>query len=162
MQRLAAILLAAATVGLSFAGELSGIHMPPYPEGLVQHDGSCIRMDQRLESSCPYEFGILEDGARIPRVIYVARLEGRDSSGKPKWVVLDSFRVPKLPVGYRVALAECSKNGTVDATIVAVVRRDNYKGWLDAVLIAKRFDLAKGTFSDLSLKGVRCKNVGMG
>ena len=162
MHRFAALLLATATLGQAAAGELSGLHVPPYPEGLVNTAGSCIRLDGRPQSSCSYGFGVLEDPAGIPRVLYAGRLEGHENSGKPKWLVLDSFTIPRLPSGARMALSECTENGTVDQTIVAVVRNDKSKEWLDALLVAKRFDLTKGTFSNLAVKHVRCKNVGMG
>ncbi|HEV2701252.1 MAG TPA: hypothetical protein VGV09_06455 [Steroidobacteraceae bacterium] len=162
MQRFAAILLISCGFARSYAGALSGIHMPPYPQGLVERGGSCIQLNERAAARCAYGFGVLADAAGNPKIIYAGRLEGRDESGKAKWLVLDSFRIPKLPGGYRMAVSECAENGTVDETIVAAVRSDGSKMWLDEVLFAKRFNVPKGEFSDLSVKHIRCKNIGMG
>ena len=145
MRRVIAFLLAAPAIARAVAGEFAGLHLPPYPQGLVEHDGACIRLADRSQPACTYGFAVLEDAARTPRVLYAGRLEGRENSGKPKWLVLDSFRIPKLPRGYRMALAECEEDGIVDETIVAAVRSDESKASLDDVLFAKRFDLRNGT-----------------
>lgn len=82
-------------------------------------------------------------------------------AGRNGWYwTLSEF--PSFRAGTRMALSECAENGTVDETIVAAVRNDSSKAWLDAALVAKRFDLTKRTFSELSVSHVRCRNVGIG
>jgi hypothetical protein len=96
-------------------------------------------------------------------LLYGARSEGLDAAGKPKWEVLDSVDISELPRGYRMTLSECYRDGAVDETVVAAVREAGQEDpWFRDILWAKRLDLARKVFIDVSRANVRCRNVGMG
>ena len=152
-------------VSLSDAGDLSGRRVPPFPDGLVNHDGACIVL-AGADQDCRYGFLILDDGAGVPTLLLGTEAEGRDDAGKPTWLVIDSVRISPLPKGYGLAYTECAYDGVVDGLIVAAVRRYDSAAkppeWLDHVLWARRLDLRRRVFVDLPSEQVRCKNVGMG
>jgi len=152
-------------VSLSNAGDLSGQRVPPFPDGLVNHDGACIAL-AGADRDCRYGFLILDDGAGVPTLLLGTESEERDDAGKPTWLVIDSFRISPLPKGYGLAYTECAYDGVIDGLIVAAVRRYDSAAkppeWLNEVLWVKRLDLRKRVFEDLPAERVRCKNVGMG
>jgi hypothetical protein len=151
---------------LSAAGELSGQRVPPFPDGLVNHDGACIVLAGAADRDCRYGFLILDDAAGVHTLLLGAESQGHDDAGKPTWLVIDSFRISPLPTGYGLAYTECAYDGAIDGLVVAAVRRYDRVArppeWLDEVLWAKRLDLRRRAFEDLPTEHVRCKNVGMG
>jgi hypothetical protein len=62
-----------------------------------------------------------------------------------------------------MTLSECYRDGAVDETVVAAVREAGQEDpWFRDILWAKRLDLARKVFIDVSRANVRCRNVGMG
>lgn len=139
-------------------GALSGLHFPPLPAGMTEWAGVCLELAQAAPGSCEYSFGVLADTHGAPRILYAARSEGRDASGKPRWLVLDSVDISALPAGYRMTLWQCSRDDVADATIVAAVHEDATSPWFRQMLWAKRLSLEQGRFVDIPLRGLRCAN----
>jgi hypothetical protein len=139
-----------------------GTHVPPLPSGYKETSGVCVRLGNDTAHDCDYSFATLANSASKKQILYAGRSEGHDPSGKPRFRVLDAVDISALPPAYRMTLWECSVNGVVDETIVAAVRNTDEQPWFREILWAKRFDLQKGAFVDISLAGVKCLNVGMG
>jgi hypothetical protein len=146
--------LAALLPAMAAADDLVGSTIPPYPAGLVNEQGACVR-------ECDFSIGILEDASSVPKSLFGARLAGRDDKGRARWTITDVVPYPILPEGYYLAMTTCESDGRKDETIVAVVRGEDTE-WLADVLWARRYDLDTQKFVDQPSTGVRCLNEGWG
>ena len=79
-----ATVLAAVIPAAAFADGLVGSTIPPYPDGIVHEQGACI-------ADCDFSIGILEDSSSIPRMLFGARLAGRDASAAARSRVRSAF-----------------------------------------------------------------------
>lgn len=139
----------------ALADGLVGSTIPPYPDGVVHEQGACI-------AGCDFSIGILEDSSSVPKMLFAARLAGRDDAGKARWTVTDALPFPALPEDYFLALTTCEVDGKQDEAIVAAVRGSEVEEWLEDVMWARRFDVATGKFVEHKSTGVRCLNEGWG
>src|ERR1700741_1745297 len=107
--------LAALLPAVVAADDLGGSTIPPYPAGLVNEQGACVR-------ECDFSLGILEDASSVPKTLFGARLAGRDDKGRARWTITDVVPYPILPEGYYLAMTNCESGSRKDETILAVGR----------------------------------------
>ena len=154
--------LSALLASAACATDLIGSTIPPYPDGLIDKYGACVaRTSRGLAHECDYSVGILESSDGKRRVLFGARMAGRDNNRKAFWTITDAIPYPVLPDGYFLAIALCQDDGKNDEAIIAAVR-DEKAEWLNELLWARRYDMSKERFVEHTTAGVRCRNEGWG
>ena len=147
------------------ATELIGQEVPPYPDGLVSRQGSCVTDSPGYEHVCDYQLALVEDADGTPRYVVAGQAVGHDANG-PRWRVLDAIVHPGLAADEYLALGACRLHGTADdepdPAIVAVVGFGGDVEWFDDVRRAWRLDFAQQRLVELPVAGVQCANEGYG
>ncbi len=167
--RVAASLIALLGTLPAAATDLVGQEVPPYPDGLVSRQGSCVTDVQGYEHVCDYALGLVEDADGRPRYIVAERSLGHDANG-PRWRVLDAIPHPDMAADEYLALGTCRLRGAPDdeaddepgPAIVAVVGLGGDVEWFDDVRRAWRLDFAQKRLVEMPGAGIQCANEAYG
>lgn len=141
------------------ASNLIGRIVPPYPDEWISQGGACIAGKLGIKRSCDYSIGILKNLDQLH--IFFGKSAPRINPKKARWFVTDLMPYPKTPAGFHVVYGFCERDGSPDASIIAVVKTTDSE-WFSNVQTAYRANMNTGRFEESSIKGVRCRNEGWG
>ena len=159
MKTIAGILGLLLLAGTCVAGNLKGIIVPPFPDGLKDQGGACIAGSLGIEKICDYSIGVVEKDNHL--VLYFGKSAPHTDPKKARWLVTDQMPYPEAPTGFQVVYGLCEKNKKPDQTIIAVVKTSDTE-WYTVVRAAYKANLDTGRFEKTSNKGLRCGNEGWG
>lgn len=143
------------------AGDLVGQIVPPYPDGLVQQQGSCVSDHPGYDHLCDYAVGVLADGEGRPKYVVAVQSQGRQGD-VPMWRVLDAIRYPAMAADAYLGHGTCRIHGQADSAIVAVVGYGGEVEWFDDVRRAWRLDFRQRRLVPIPVAGIQCANEGFG
>ena len=161
MSGIAVMLVLGAVATTVAPGDLIGRVVPPYPDGLVSQQGSCVSNRPGHDHLCDYALGVLADGEGRPRYVIAEQSLGH-RDGIPSWRVLDAMPYPQLEAGTFLAHGSCRIDGAPDGAIVAVVGHGGEVEWFDDVRRAWRLDFGSGRLVAIAVEGMTCANEGFG
>ena len=163
--RVAASLIALLGTLPAAATDLVGKEVPPYPDGLVSRQGSCVTDTPGYAHVCDYGIALVDDADGRPRYIAAKQALGHDANGS-RWRVLDAIPYPDVAADEYLALGACRLRGTPegepDPAMVAVVGFGGDVEWFDDVRRAWRLDFAQKRLVEMPVAGIQCANEGYG
>ncbi|RYZ73822.1 MAG: hypothetical protein EOP91_04155 [Lysobacteraceae bacterium] len=161
-------LLAASVPAETWAVELIGRTMPPYPDRLQDIGGACVSDSIDPDHVCDYSIAVLgtatsadADAEPQPRYVVAGRMAGRDGA-KALWKITDAQPYPEVARGFSWQVGNCRLDKVDDGRVVAIVRQDRQQEYLAEVSWARRLDLVSGKFATLAPSRVDCVNEGYG
>jgi hypothetical protein len=144
---------------LSFAENLVGTIVPPYPAGFTRESSACISEPYHPERICDFAIEVIsmKDELRLLLEKSAPTIEPK----KARWQILDWMPYPRTSSNERVVFAMCERNDNPDKTVIAVVKHKDAE-WYTDVVAAFIANLAKGRFEAADTAGIRCINEGWG
>lgn len=133
-----------------------GSVVPPYPEKYHYIGGACIT------DTCEFALEIISKGKGYPNIILFEKTAGRNENGKPKWVVINTLKLPYKENTF-VNLGSCEHDGKEDNSIITLLptKIDRSTEYLKAQHFAYKLDLASQQFVPLNVNYVRCYNTAL-
>jgi hypothetical protein len=158
MHRLISIILILIPA-LSFAKDLVGTIVPPYPADFTRESSACISGPSQPERICDFAIEVIsmKDELRL----LLEKSAPTIAPKKARWQILDWIPYPRTSSNERVVFAMCERNDNPDQTIIAVVKHKDAE-WYTDVVAAFIANLAKGRFEATDTTGIRCINEGWG
>lgn len=163
----AALAAAALPAMAARTGDLIGRTVPPYPNGLIEQQGSCIAGDAGYEHICDHGIAVLgKPPARegeLSKPLFVVGQRMVDKQGDDhRWQVTDAVKAPALKRGYLLETTPCRFGGRREETVIAaVVRYREDRETSTDVIWARRLDPASGRL--LPIPGrIECANPAAG
>jgi hypothetical protein len=137
-----------------------GAIVPPYPDGSVETQGSCVGRVDAPGGVCGHALALVDDGQGGLRTVLALRA-AKHFGDDPLWQVMDALEPDALADrSVSVSFATCQLEGDDDGHVLALVRPADAE-WLPA-LEAWRFDTVAGRMLALPAATVRCRNEGFG
>lgn len=149
------------------AGGLIGRTVPPYPDGLVEQQGSCISGGPEHAQVCDYGIAVLgkaptRDG-ETPKPLYVIGQRMIDSrEDRPHWRVTDAVKPPRLRRGYMLETASCRLDGDSQLSVIAAIVRYGEDEYSSDVIWSRRLDTATGRLLPVKAGRIECVNPAAG
>lgn len=165
---LTSMLTALLTVPLTAKAEdknsLIGIKHPPMPEGIQETGGWSVHQEISNRTHSITSVSVDEK-----EFLFLDRISGRDSQGKPFFQVVDVLPLPPIETEKEDVLGGspylCHINGEYDPTLIVIAQlEDSNTEFLTNIRKAWRVDLEAEKFKEIDTEGVefRCENFGYG
>ena len=145
--------------------DLIGIKHPPMPTEIMETGGWSVHKEivNRTHS-------ITSASVNGQELLFLDRIIGRDSQGKPSFQVVDVLPLPPIDNQKEDILGgspyQCRINeGEYDPTLIVIARlEDGNTEFLTQVRQAWRVDLESERFNEINLRGLefKCENMGFG
>lgn len=136
--------------------------VPPYPEGIIEQQGSCIGGGDGSEAAiCHHSIDVLFDPQSHLRTVLVVEEVphfGNQTLGR----IVDAIEPIELDnADLQVAVGTCQRDGQDDSRLIAIVDPRVEQEWIVHPARAWRVDPA-GALKAMQLEGIRCRNEGFG
>lgn len=149
------------------AQDLVGRYTPPYPDGLVEIQGSCKSDSPHLGAACSHAVTVLgspavADAAPMARFLIAVRRAGMNGDS-PRWEIVDALPYPSAGPGQYFQSSSCRLDGVEDSQVVAVLNHtDPARERISDIAWAARLDLPAAGFTVLEPARVDCENEAHG
>ena len=136
--------------------------VPPYPDGIVEQQGSCIGGGDGSEAAiCYHSIDVLFDPQSHLRTVLVVE-EVPHFGNQPLGRIVDAIEPIELDnADLQVAVGTCQRDGRDDARLIAIVDPRVEQEWIVHPKRVWRVDPA-GALQAMQLSGIRCRNEGFG